>query len=298
MNRTKTITLALITILPIAQYSVSDNTLITELIKLAFSPGSNLFYFTSLLSFFLDLITVSITSLLPIIYFATKKNDKKDRLYALIRYMVIIRYIFIAPMFLLFQFGQEDQNLSLSDYASWVGIFGFLIFCMILWNIKPASEKHKVNLSDYLSVSYASKSSRFMHLLIDSIFFLCICPIWNIFFNPDEGISHTKWYITFIILFVTYYWLSEAMFRSTLGKYITGTMVAGTNQPMQPKLAFSRSICRLIPLEAISFLTGRDWHDKFTSTAVVHVNSLQTNIFESETAPTTGEFNQTSGTNQ
>lgn len=65
----------------------------------------------------------------------------------------------------------------------------------------------------------------------------------------------------------------------TFGKLITKTkVVKANNLPTQPIDIFTRSLIRLIPIDAVSFLWGENngrnnyatgWHDKWTKTKVV-----------------------------
>ena len=298
MHRLRTITLALITLITFAQFAVFDFSILNLRIELAISPDATLFTITSLLSFLMDSAIALIISLLPIVYFCTKDPVRKDNLYAVIRYVVIIRYIMVAPLFTALHIVNWSNEPTLSVYLSWLGIVSFLFFSIILFKIKPASERQRINLADFLAVSYASKSNRFLHFLIDGLLFLFIFPLWCGLFNTDYPGDANILRIIFLISYAIYYFISEAMFRATLGKYLTGTMVAGTNKRMFRKLAFYRSICRLIPFEAISFLIRKDWHDKLSGTAVVYANSLQTNIFESESIPSNKEIQPVSASDQ
>jgi uncharacterized RDD family membrane protein YckC len=56
----------------------------------------------------------------------------------------------------------------------------------------------------------------------------------------------------------------------TLGKLITGTRALkmdGGN--LTWKVAFMRSLCRIVPFEAFSAFGGNPWHDRWTDTIVV-----------------------------
>ncbi len=74
------------------------------------------------------------------------------------------------------------------------------------------------------------------------------------------------------IIFV-YCFLFESIFGVTLGKIVTNTRVTDVfgNKPTIFSV-FIRSLVRLIPFEALSFLssTGRGWHDYFSGTYVIY----------------------------
>jgi len=70
-----------------------------------------------------------------------------------------------------------------------------------------------------------------------------------------------------------YYFIQEAAWGKTLGKVITGTKVVDENgnKPSAGVIA-KRTLCRFIPFEPFSFLTGNypiGWHDKISKTRVV-----------------------------
>ena len=69
-----------------------------------------------------------------------------------------------------------------------------------------------------------------------------------------------------------YFFAMESLTSRTIGKYLTGTKVVAANggKPTLGQIA-GRSLCRLIPLEPLSFL-GKDtrgWHDVWSHTYVI-----------------------------
>ncbi|MCK7589253.1 RDD family protein [Subsaxibacter sp. CAU 1640] len=81
-------------------------------------------------------------------------------------------------------------------------------------------------------------------------------------------------YIFGYVLLVLYYFIFErATFRS-LGKYVTNTKVIMTNgDEPTTKALLIRTLCRLIPFDALSFLgtNGKGWHDSISNTYVVDI---------------------------
>ena len=78
--------------------------------------------------------------------------------------------------------------------------------------------------------------------------------------------------LTYTLLFVYYSLLETATNGRTIGKMVTGTQairVDGTE--FSGRDAVLRSLCRLVPLDALSALFGHPWHDKWTKTRVVKV---------------------------
>jgi len=78
-------------------------------------------------------------------------------------------------------------------------------------------------------------------------------------------------YLVAIIITLLYYTIYEGATKGrTFGKMVTGTIaIKEDGRPFTFKDAFLRSLCRLIPFEALSALGYRPWHDSFTKTAVV-----------------------------
>lgn len=83
-----------------------------------------------------------------------------------------------------------------------------------------------------------------------------------------------KWLmISSILGYAFYYWIIEISFNGkTFGKHITKTRVV-THTGERPDFVdyFTRSVCRLIPFEFVSFLISDSigWHDRFSKTMVV-----------------------------
>lgn len=77
--------------------------------------------------------------------------------------------------------------------------------------------------------------------------------------------------ILFVAICIFYYSFSEGIFGRSLGKFITGTIVVDENgQKPSFGTIFKRTLCRLIPFDALSFLGSRGWHDSISDTYVVN----------------------------
>ncbi len=113
--------------------------------------------------------------------------------------------------------------------------------------------------------SIAKKKSRFFNFLID---FGLIYLFGQYFMFKNE--MTILWLGPFVFI---YYFLFEIIFGVTLGKMITKTKVTDVfgNRPTFFSI-FIRSLARLIPFEALSFLSskGRGWHDFFSGTYVIY----------------------------
>lgn len=119
-----------------------------------------------------------------------------------------------------------------------------------------------------------SKTKRFLNYVIDVIAFYAfgIGLVAILFATGNEaiieGMNDTLFGL--IIIFV-YYWAFESIFGQTLGKMITGCVVVTEDgENITPMDALKRTLCRLIPFEAFSFLgSGPGWHDTISKTRVV-----------------------------
>ncbi|MGB3607857.1 MAG: RDD family protein [Psychroserpens sp.] len=86
-------------------------------------------------------------------------------------------------------------------------------------------------------------------------------------------------YLIGICIWLLYYTPIETLTKGrTLGKYITKTKVVlyDGSQPTFHEVLV-RSLCRLIPFEAFSFLgeTGKGWHDSLSKTYVVNIEKFE-----------------------
>ncbi len=131
---------------------------------------------------------------------------------------------------------------------------------------------------------YASKEKRIINMIIDSIGYYLFSFIVGIFLGILEllGASGVLDYIVTMdtleslvfgaIIILLYFSTFEVLFQKTLGKFISKTIVVledGSKPSFQDILL--RSLCRLIPFEAFSFLgaEGKGWHDSMSNTYVV-----------------------------
>lgn len=79
-------------------------------------------------------------------------------------------------------------------------------------------------------------------------------------------------YVMAYSLVLIYYILFEATTGRTMGKLITRTRVIDQyGRKPNFKTVIIRSLCRLIPFEAFSFLGDSGWHDRFSKTFVVNI---------------------------
>ncbi|MFL9844612.1 RDD family protein [Flavobacterium rhizosphaerae] len=132
---------------------------------------------------------------------------------------------------------------------------------------------------------YANGSKRLANYIIDRIvmFVIDFCFISVLGYIYDEFYA-ADWILYFIsdsiianlahscLFSVVYYTIFEATTQRTVGKFITGTKVV-MEDGSKPgwRVIIIRSLCRMIPFDAFSFLgsNARGWHDSLSSTYVV-----------------------------
>lgn len=97
--------------------------------------------------------------------------------------------------------------------------------------------------------------------------FYGLSDFWN-------SLSVIEDYMVSYAFLVLYYFVFESLTQRSLGKYATNTKVVLINgEEPTKKDIFLRSLCRLIPFDALSFLgtNGKGWHDSLSKTYVVDV---------------------------
>ena len=131
----------------------------------------------------------------------------------------------------------------------------------------------------------ASKGKRFGNYLIDLVFaYVTIILVMAAFVlvnpsmierlgNDSSSSSLFEYVIAYSALFL-YYFASESLLKGrSIGKFVTGTRaVRFDHDYITTGDAAKRSLCRLVPFDALSFLGsyGYGWHDKWTDTIVVN----------------------------
>lgn len=136
----------------------------------------------------------------------------------------------------------------------------------------------------------ASRMNRFVNFIIDSIAVGLIqlgategCnALYHKFGNEALNIGlpvigNMKYLLLATALNIVYFGLFETLTMRTLGKFVTNTMVVkddGT-RPSDGRI-FLRTLCRLIPLEFLSFLwsPGIGLHDSLSRTRVVVIDEF------------------------
>ncbi|MFI2744333.1 RDD family protein [Zhouia sp. PK063] len=120
---------------------------------------------------------------------------------------------------------------------------------------------------------------RFVNFLIDFIVWLVLAFIITfvigLFIQPtDQGMISLIGYILIFGTFIVYYAIMEIKFQKTIGKFVTKTKVVKINgeKPENGEI-ITRTFCRLIPFDRLSFLFVKNGiHDFLSKTKVVKDN--------------------------
>jgi uncharacterized RDD family membrane protein YckC len=134
----------------------------------------------------------------------------------------------------------------------------------------------------------ATAGQRFVNFIIDTI--VNVCGILfisamlgvidrvlqgSVLDNTQTDFGTAMWQALYNILITSLiYGLTEGLTKGrTLGKMVTGTRVVKEDgSTITLKDAFTRSICRQIPFEALSILSSNGmWHDVLAKTRVVQI---------------------------
>ncbi len=111
------------------------------------------------------------------------------------------------------------------------------------------------------------KGIRASNYLVD---LMVIYPVWFVFILFIGNAKYDM--ISLFFLMGLYYCVFEYFFNQTLGKMVTNTKVVMKNGEKPTLLAiFMRSVLRLFPLDALSYLCGTELgiHDLLSSTKLV-----------------------------
>jgi uncharacterized RDD family membrane protein YckC len=140
----------------------------------------------------------------------------------------------------------------------------------------------------------ASSGKRFLNYILDLSFYVIFivfvafitAVVATLFGLTDlllwmQNISDLQSNIIAVIVMIIYYILTEGILGRSLAKFITGTIVVDENgEKPSFGILFQRTLCRLIPFDAFSFLgnSGRGWHDSISDTYVVDKKELEESL--------------------
>lgn len=150
-----------------------------------------------------------------------------------------------------------------------------------------APDAHLFSENEFIEYNEASAGQRFLNYLIDALLmqfgiswasgYLLARLLFAV--SPEtayslfaDGSPYLPAYLVALVNHILYYTISEKAFRGyTLGKVITGTRVIREDgEELKFSDALLRSLCRLVPFEALSIWFGNGlWHDRWTKTIVI-----------------------------
>ena len=112
---------------------------------------------------------------------------------------------------------------------------------------------------------------RFLNFIIDFIIWLIIAAIFTFPLSANDGNQMLLGYVIMFTTFIGYYAIMEIKFQKTIGKFVTKTRVVKMNgEKPENSDIISRTFCRLIPFDRVSFLfTKNGIHDFLSKTKVV-----------------------------
>jgi uncharacterized RDD family membrane protein YckC len=120
----------------------------------------------------------------------------------------------------------------------------------------------------------ADKGTRLGNYIIDNVCFIVVIIIHAVVLDsvlhiiPEYGSPLLGIY--YFILYFSYHFLFEYFFSRTPGKFITKTIVVNKyGEKPNLKSLFIRNLCRIIPIDAFSFLFGSGLHDTISRTNVI-----------------------------
>jgi len=135
----------------------------------------------------------------------------------------------------------------------------------------------------------ATLSQRFLNLMIDTAMQLVLFFVVLVFIvanaeakgdnNFMTNLEHNRilQYTITTCIALLYYNICEVFTARTVGKLFTQTIVVDEHgEKPNHETILIRSLCRLIPFNALSFLgiSGRGWHDTISKTYVVNKKLL------------------------
>ncbi|MBW3521351.1 RDD family protein [Chryseobacterium sp. NKUCC03_KSP] len=182
---------------------------------------------------------------------------------------------------------QDATSLQIfSMIIGYLALLGVLyISYRVLKLIKSEKEIDVIETENKTIVTDTGKWQRSFHWAVDlAVMSLIIIPVIISFayWLSDSGILNGnetlqmffrgRWslYTIIFIFILIYYPISEILFGSSPGKFLTESRVVNSKagSPNSSKI-FLRTLCRNIPFDALSFFSKRGWHDSLSETYVV-----------------------------
>lgn len=221
------------------------------------------------------------------ILYVTSKNTESRLVRFVFSVILFSNIILFAAVALLFIFNPfyptiwlHDLPFRLLDYAMsifWIYL-SFNILKFFNHRIPLQADMFEENGQSKSFLVPAGSGKRFLHLIADAVTLnFLFYPVSEILFYNHHRFSDSLAIVWLIAIFKTlgYYLFYEAVLSATPAKFLTGTRVLdydGSSPSFKKVLA--RTFLRLVPFEAFSFLSGDNWHDKWSETLVAKEDKM------------------------
>lgn len=182
---------------------------------------------------------------------------------------------------------QDVTSLQIfSIIIGYLALMGVLyVSYRVLKLIKSEKEIDVIITENKMIVTDTGKWQRFFHWVVDlAVMSLVVIPVIISlgYWLADSGILEGnetlqkffrgRWslYTIIFVLILIYYPISEILFGSSPGKFLTESRVVNSKaESPNSSTIFLRTLCRNIPFDALSFFSKRGWHDSLSETYVV-----------------------------
>lgn len=209
-----------------------------------------------------------------ILYFIS--NEKEHRL---LQFCYLLTFICgLNSAFFILSSLTSMPILTLIIWLTGLAIVMYISFIYLKYwqkNTILAQSTKLIKADETLQVIESSKWQRFLHFVLDS--FLIIIIFSYVFFQLTARVlNDTGNALIFISFGSIYFLLSEGIFKISPAKALTQSMVVHEDKA---KVSFTRilgrTFARRIPLNPLSFLGKKGWHDDLSKTRVVSVENAK-----------------------
>jgi hypothetical protein len=179
-----------------------------------------------------------------------------------------------------------EYYLKSEDPFLWVGIGVFTlrrigIAILAYWVLKQLDQSRSLsfyrNAANEEILHDTPRGQRFFHHVMDNILCLLffsgiIAMAESTFLNKvgNEIGEKTLIALAMVLCRMIYYMVFESLLSSTPAKYLTESRIVNFNgTSIKSPEAITRTACRFVPFEPLSFFGASGWHDLWSKTAVV-----------------------------
>lgn len=202
----------------------------------------------------------------------------QDKVYKLLRYVFLISFFLHVPFTLYTYVSPDSYFYRIDTFYKILQVVYLAVstVCAVLFlRAKPETQPAAINLAEYELVSYTSMGHRFVHHLLDMLFVFPVFFFWLQVLPRVFSRNEYMMELLLVFIYLVYCFLSEAIFRQTLGKMATNSCVTSNGPELTGGRILLRTFARLIPFDRLSFLFRANWHDKTTYTSVVYVDTWE-----------------------